>query len=207
MLRNVHANERWGKAALLGAGLLVLPLSVNAADDQGNYAIRGAGAQTCQAMVDQLGETPGLLNAYASWMEGYLTGYNRFLEDTFDVSPVMSSREVAILVRNICQDATDIRVETALARLINLFAPARVQAASPPVTLSVGDSTLNIRQATLQRLQQVLIERGYTDVEANGRFNDATRDALSDFQAQQELSATGAPDVDTLIRLLFTETE
>ncbi|MGM0983724.1 MAG: peptidoglycan-binding domain-containing protein [Pseudomonadota bacterium] len=184
-----------------------MPFSVNAADDEGNYAIRGAGAQTCQAMVEQLEETPELLNAYASWMEGYLTGYNRFLDDTFDVSPVMSAREVAVMVRNICRDSADIRVETALARLINLFMPARVQAASNPVTLSVGDSTLNIRQATLQRLQQALIDRGYEDVEANGRFNDATREAVSDFQEQQGLNATGAPDVDTLVRLLFTETE
>ncbi|WP_440998154.1 peptidoglycan-binding domain-containing protein [Arhodomonas sp. SL1] len=194
-----------GAVALLLAGTAT---SVVAADGEGRYAVRGPGAQGCEAFLTAVEEqSREALRLYAGWLEGYMSAHNRLLESTFDVVPVMSAAQLLDMAARVCRSSPELRVETAVARLVGVLDDARVQSASQPVTISTAEATINIRQEALARVQAVLAERGYEGVEATGRFNEATGDALRSYQQEHDLPVTGVPDGDTLVRLLFTNEE
>ncbi len=71
-------------------------VGVHAATDQGRFAIEGAGLATCAAFTQaRQARSPedkntGAVDSYArfiGWVEGYLTGVNRYLGYKFDFAP------------------------------------------------------------------------------------------------------------------------
>lgn len=207
MQQCMTGKRRWPRSFISATLALLVVSPVWGSDEDGNYAIRGVGATSCEQFLERVQQDAATARLYASWQAGYLTAANRHLDETFDISPMMASTAVLNMLGNVCRDNPDIRVETALARLTGLFYPARVEASSPPVTITSGDETVNVRQSVVQRMQVALQDRGYADVETSGRFDESTRDALRDFQANEQIRVTGAPDADTLVRLIFTNEE
>ncbi|MFC2992563.1 peptidoglycan-binding domain-containing protein [Halomonas tibetensis] len=199
------------KQWILPLGALLLPAllgSAQAADTDGNYAVRGAGTLRCADFFNEVSEGGGGAGvpAYVAWIDGYLTAHNRMTDATFDISPLVSSAEVAALARNLCRENPQLRLETTLARIAGLFEPARVRQDSQLVLIRQGDQEVLIRQETLQRVQQALEERGY-DIVPSGGFDDATQQALTRFQEQNDQRVTGTPHADSVVRLLLMEGE
>lgn len=194
---------------VLGGGLallvsLMVPFAgAVAADAEGNYAVRGMGAQPCSALVRAAQTGAAEYRLFRDWADGYMTALNRTTDDVFDVMMIQRSDVVVGLLARVCAVETDdIRVETALARLLNRVEPARVAGASELMQISLGETHVLLRQETLIRVQEALAERGLYDGEPSGEFDEATRTALRQFQDNEDIPATRVPDHTTLIRLL-----
>ena len=175
---------------------------VRADDASGNYILRGVGAHACQDFINAEQTGADAVRPYVNWMEGYISGINRFQEETFDAAPVISSSNVGALARNLCRLEPEIRFETAVARLMQFFQPYRITQQSQLIELTVGDTSAAVRQQTLQWMQQKMADEGIFTGEANGLFGSDTRAALSAYQQARELNITGVPDAATIMMFI-----
>jgi peptidoglycan hydrolase-like protein with peptidoglycan-binding domain len=66
---------------------------------------------------------------------------------------------------------------------------------------ATSSTTLNLSQAEIREVQQVLIDRGFLTGEVDGVFSARTRTALIAFQRQQGIRATGSIDTRTVASL------
>lgn len=190
----------------LGATLL-LSGPLQAADDDGDYAIRGAGGFACERYVQAVEEQGDNVRQFVRWMEGYATGLNRLQDDTFDVSPILDPAAMANLMVSICRQNPEIAFETAVAQGMNSLSPVRERAASAAETLENDGNTLMVRRETMRRVQQALAELGHYDSSIDGLYGPGTRRAIVAFQESAELASTGLPDPDTLLNLLLARVE
>jgi len=71
---------------------------------------------------------------------------------------------------------------------------------------AVNSVTLQLNEAQIERMQQLLQDQGHQDVNVTGEIDADTKDALTDFQRSNDLAVTGLPDEDTL-RALAPSTE
>ena len=85
---------------------------VHAATDNGRFAIEGAGLATCAAFTQARqarnpdDKNAAAVNSYArfiGWVEGYLTGVNRYLGDTFDIAPWQSAELYGVIIGEHCE--------------------------------------------------------------------------------------------------------
>ena len=74
--------------SVLAAVLLSLGIQpVSAADAQNKYKLRGLGALTCSKYLDERRTDIKGTSRYADWLTGYLTAYNFYQPQTFDIAP------------------------------------------------------------------------------------------------------------------------
>lgn len=189
-------------ATILGVALLMSgPLQ--AADNAGNYAIRGAGGFACERYVQAVEAQSDDVRQYVRWMEGYATGLNRLQADTFDVSPILDPTAMANLMLSLCRQNPALAFETAVAQGLNSLSPMRERADSQADTLEHAGNAVTVRRETMRRLQQALTELGHYTSDIDGLYGPGTRRAIIAFQASAELNQTGLPDPDTLLNLLL----
>lgn len=177
----------------------------DAADADGNYAVRGAGGTSCTQFTQAVEEEKPGVNRMVNWMEGYITGINRLRDNTFDVSPILDTGSVATIVLNVCRNNADISMEVALARVLNTFERARVREQSEIVETQANDRTVLIRRSTLRALQGELARLGHYGGAQDGIYGPRTRKALQAYQAAQGIAETGLPDPQTVVRLLVSQ--
>ena len=70
-------------AALALGGAVAFGSGAHARDSQGDYKVRGLGADTCASFLAIPPDGRGL---YYSWIAGYLTAYNYLVPDTYSVA-------------------------------------------------------------------------------------------------------------------------
>jgi hypothetical protein len=126
--------------ALTGFFALAATSNAQAVDSNGDYGIRGVGAQSCATLSQQLAADPNTMPLVtASWLMGYLTAINRTQDDTYDMSPVADAGAIYQIVVGLCQQNPDQLVELVADSLVRLLAPARITMSSPLVdTTSEG---------------------------------------------------------------------
>ena len=74
--------------AVLAAALLSLTAQPGHAIDSNNkYKLRGLGAYTCAKYLEERRTDLRGTSRYADWLTGYLTAYNFFQPQTFDIAP------------------------------------------------------------------------------------------------------------------------
>lgn len=99
---------------------LVVSGSVLAADRHGGYAVRGYGTQTCGAYVANRSRNND--DAYANWLGGYLSGFNRFNKDTWDISGTLDTDAEMLWLENYCKaHPLDKFSEASEKLIVNLF--------------------------------------------------------------------------------------
>jgi Putative peptidoglycan binding domain len=192
-------------AALAGLLFLVAAstsMNAHAADEQGNFALRGFGAQQCSAATKSLEGDTQATGAAIAWLLGYSTAFNRMQSGTFDVSPLADATSLYRMVMGICQRSPDSRVETVAFDILRTLAAARVTVSTPIVETKSGEVTAEVRQETLLSMQTQLIKLKYLTGTADGVFGAQTEAALKAFQKAQELPVTGVADAATIVRLL-----
>lgn len=174
-----------------------------ASDVNGNYAVIGAGAQSCASFRQAAADGgPTLLN-YISWLQGYLSYMNRATPETYDAMPVSEAVGFAQMVLRVCgQDDTQ-TVEMAALKTLNVFAPLRVQVESPLVQITWNEKQLTVRQETIRVVQAKLQERGFYSSAVDGTFGPKTAEAIIAFQKSKGIPETGLPDAVTLANLLI----
>lgn len=185
------------------AMVALLPIQhASAADDDGNFGLRGIGVETCDSALAKLNESGDVALHSMSWLMGYISALNRMQAETFDVSPFVDGTAVMQLLVNTCSANPDIPVENAAFELFQALSPARVRSRSEIVTVTSDGVSMQLRQETLTSVQIQLRELGFLSGSADGVFGDQTRSALSAFQNDAGLQQTRLPDPVTVLRLL-----
>lgn len=193
-----HANT-----TLLAAAVAAVAVSgAQAADADGNFAIRGIGAQNCGALAEAIeaaDETARaeIVAAHATWLGGYLTQANRLVEGRFDTVPFVSDVDMLAIVVDRCEAAPDATVETAAAEILAILLPFGTAELAPLADL---EDSVALRRPTVVALQQALIDRGYLDDTADGVVGPRTRAAVEQFNADQGIGGGSAISIETILR-------
>lgn len=196
-------------SSLILATLLLGASPALAIDSEGNFAVNGAGSQSCAqylSVIDQGADNQEVL-IYVSWAQGYLTSLNRGQQGAYDVLPISTANDIAQLVARICRQSQDIPFENAVFRLARVFAPMQLGAASQVIELTRGEQTVRVREGALAMVQQFLKDSGRYVGNVDGVFGERTAEAISVFQGEADIPQTGLPDLNTFAAILARITQ
>jgi hypothetical protein len=173
-----------------------------AADGEGNFAVKGAGLETCRTYLAARDEAAARFLVFRTWVNGFVTAYNMQTSDTFDVSPMHSIEALSSALANVCEDMPDEAMVNAVASLVAGLAPARSTRKSEPLSISFDGRTVQISSDLFARVQQELRERGFYNGAVDSKYGPGTRRALEAYQESMEIRQTGLPDRATVIQLM-----
>ncbi|WP_420347210.1 peptidoglycan-binding protein [Pelagibius sp.] len=189
-------------AVVLLGGPLVGAGPAKAADRNGEFSSRGLGIFTCQTYLeDRAGNTETYL-FYRSWLNGYLSAYNQFRPETFDISAGAPIEQLADAMAQICEAEPQRPFWAAASRLTRLLDDRRQTVKPELVNLTAGDNAVTVSKEQVRRVQQALKDRGYQVGVVDGLYGGNTRRALEAYQQSEALPVTGLPDAATVAKLL-----
>ena len=182
--------------------LTCLPLALPAADKEGSFAPKGAGLISCETFIaeQQAGSDAYLL--FRGWIDGYLTGVNRYAPDTYDILPWETPGLIAAVIDSHCRDNPQARVMDVTMSVVQRLRDHRVRQQSDQIAVGEGDDRVLLYRSTVQRIQEALADQSLREAEPTGEFDEATRGQLQAYQREVGLPDTGLPDQQTLWRLL-----
>ena len=193
-------------APLVFLGSLFLGTTAFADDENGKFAIKGGGLQSCENFAAAMDSNSQDLALYGGWIEGFVTAQNQHNEMTFDVAPWQTTTTLLELTLSLCnQTDADTRFIDAFAGVFRILFPSRLTTESEVVGISNGEARSIAYVEVLKRIQQVLRDKGFDIPDETGQFDANTIKQLMDFQTGAGLVATGLPDQPTLYTLFFKE--
>lgn len=178
-----------------------------AADTAQNFAIHGAGAETCQQMIAAVSKDKLAGPLVMSWVFGYLTALNTTTPDVYDLSPIVDPQSIFNLVYNECSRRPEISVQASTATVIAALGRAGVRSPSPITEVHASGHSVEIRTETLVAMQVALSALGRYNGKADGMFGPALEAALRSYQHTEKLPETGLPDAPTIVQLLVDRKE
>ncbi len=192
----------------VGAVVLALPLMLGgvaqAADGQGNFALRGAGAMPCTQVVQRVDARAPDVAQFVAWTDGALSLANRLERDTFDLMPFDNPAGlVTVMALNICRANPQVLFGAAVVQVLELLKPMRVRQSARPVTITVGEASVALRPETIRLVQTRLRALNLMTAGASGQWGPASRAAIKRFQESRNLRQTEIPDPDTVIQLFL----
>lgn len=194
----------------LRSGLLSLLLvlgaagAAGAADAQGNFSVRGVGAVQCARAVELADQRSAEVQLLVAWTDGVLTHANRSERETFDLLPFTNQAGLlAAMALNVCRTNGQLIYANAVLQAIEAIRPLRVRQSAAPVTVTVGENSVQIRPETIRLVQTRLRELNLLTANADGQWGAASRAAMRRFQESRNLPVTELPDPDTVIRLVL----
>lgn len=190
------------KRAALGLVLCCCVHSSFAADENNTFAIRGAGVLTCEVFLKDVAENSNAASMIGGWLDGYVTGVNRYAPDTYDALSFETTQLVARLLESHCKAHSADHLYAVVNALLARLHDDRIRARSPILKADAGELHAMIYAEVLQRVQRKLTELGLYEGDPEPEFGDRTRRALASFQDKNGLKSTGLPDQVTLWRLL-----
>jgi len=195
-----------GRYVAIAGGFITLCVSSSlawAADADGNFVIKGAGTVSCEVFTAARAARDERFTSIAGWLDGYLTGVNELREKTVDLAPWQHTELLLSALDSWCRKRPNDTVHTASFRLVESLLATRLAERSTLVAIENDDAVpVHLHAAVIERIQQRLTQRGLFAGAASGQFDDATREALRQFQRQRKLPVTGMPDQVTLANLL-----
>lgn len=183
---------------------LVVAASAHAADQAGEFAIKDAGAQTCEKFLVSWEQASSDLAQYAGWIAGYVTALNRFTPGVYDATPWQTSETLLGMTRSACgQLPGETRFHDAVERLLRELAPTALREASPLEGVRRGAAGTVAYAAVVTAMKRRLAAEGYDPGPADAPFDQRASDALLAFQSARGLTQTGLPDQKTLFELFM----
>ncbi len=189
------------RATLAAALLLLAPWPADAADTNGRFAIKGAGLGDCADFLAQRELQSTDFYLYAGWIDGYLTAYNRFRSDTYDVAPWQTTELLAGLVAGYCKRHPTENFAGVVDKLLTKLHRERLAQGSALVDAVHKGHHALVYEQVLERVARALNARGIELATRPGVFDGAFAQALEQFQKQAGIPVTGLPDYLTLYRL------
>ncbi|GFE52175.1 hypothetical protein So717_39280 [Roseobacter cerasinus] len=184
------------RSFILLCGLL-LALPLRAADPDGKFAVDGVGARSCAEFTSVLDKPEGR-TAFANWSQGFLTAYNVFTDDTFDITPWQPQELVLAKMAVFCRANPDVVYINGLSALIRSLIPDRVIRDSPLIAVRHSGKSVFLYRSMLARLRGDLNAAGYDAGAPDAPFADGLIRALRAYQEDQGLVVSGLPDGQTL---------
>lgn len=185
--------------------LLIWVLTVSlaeAADKQGQYAVRGVGLVSCKLFISEKAARGDVYLMTAAWVDGYISGTNQHADNTYDVLSFESTELLMNVLEKHCKQYPDDPVFGVVASLFKKLQSDRLVSYSEKITIEEGKRNAQLYKEVVQRLQNALKDKGYYSGPANGSFTGETQAAVAKFQKSIEFEATGFPDQLTLWRLM-----
>ncbi len=180
------------------AGLqLVSP--ADAADRNGNFAIKGVGLAPCTDFLESLRSGDARLPMFLGWVSGFLSAMNLHEPDTYDLVDWQSDDYIAASLRGWCEANPSERFFNGVYQMARSLEAFRVTEQSPVVILEGPQGRIRLYRSTLDKVRAELAARGLYDEAAHGR--EALATALKAYQRREGLSETGVPDTATMFRL------
>jgi len=173
------------------------------ADNNNKYSLSGVGIRSCNQYINAISSNKDQLRAFADWIEGYISAYNRFNKATFDAVPITDRVGILTFVRNVCKNNRKMSVANALNGTLIALNPYRLQKESKLIIAQNGKHRATVRQETLARAQLELQKRGLYKSTIDGLYGNNTRDAFLKYQKSAGIPQSGVPDALTLMPLLF----
>ena len=188
------------------AGILIVSGALQAsgaaaADDKGEFGIRGAGLVKCSRYNQEREARSEVYHIIAAWMDGYITGANQHADDTYDIVSFESTELLAALVSENCKKYPDVPLFAVLRLIIKKASANRLHAPSKKVEVEQGERKVYLYEEVLRRTQQKLASAGFYKGPINGTYDAKTQEALKAYQTSIKLRPTGFPDQLTLWRL------
>jgi len=190
---------------ILTAIALLTGSHVRAADDQGQFAIRGAGLINCALFSQARKNQEKAYLVTAAWVDGYITGVNQHATDAYDISPFESTELLMAIVDEHCQNHPKDPVFGVLLNLFKQLWPDRLLQKSEKVTITTPGRETQHYVEIIERIQRKLQAGGYYKGPISGKFSSETVEALKGFQRSVDFNPTGFPDQATLWRLLRSQ--
>lgn len=187
-------------AAIAALGLSAAPSF--AADTNGNFAIKGAGLQTCEKFTTAFEEQNTDIMLYGGWIDGYLTGKNQHVNGVFDLASWQNTQTLLGLTKSACaQLPADTQFMSAFDKVVRVLFDTQLDVASEITGLKSGTKQSFVYKATLEQMQSALAGLGYEVGADQGVFDATTAASLQAFQKDKNLPVSGLPDQRTLFEL------
>lgn len=97
--------------------LLLLVTGVQAADEQGQFSVRGAGLVNCEDFVQARQSGDQLYLVGIGWIDDYLTALNEYAADTYDITSFESTEMLVAMINRHCEIHPEDRLQKRLADL------------------------------------------------------------------------------------------
>lgn len=194
--------NRMALAALAALALIQAVSAARAADPEGVFAVEGIATEPCTAFVAEREAKSQKYYMFGGWVDGYITAINQFNVDTYDITTWETTDLLMALIDRHCRANPDNQFIGVAAAMVKKLNPDRLTKQSPVIDITVGEHTGKMYQEVLRRVQQALIDQGFSTGAADGQFGPQTQEALAAFQTARQFEATGFPDQITLLALL-----
>jgi len=182
--------------------LPLITCNVHAAGKENRYSIRGAGLLTCENYIAEQEKKSDAYFMIGGWIDGFITGSNQHMSDTYDVTSFESTELLALIIGRHCKQNPDDRLFSVVNSILTGLHNKRIINRSALVNVTVADKETFLYTEVIRRMQQRLNKRGLYKGEANGEFDQSLEESISSFQRSQKMNPTGFPDQSTLWKLL-----
>lgn len=190
----------------LAALIAVTALGADAAEKDGQFAIKGAGAQTCAQFIAAWDQGNTDLKQYAGWIDGYVTAVNQHVSNTYDTTPWQTTETLLGMTHSVCKQlAPKARFIDAMSLLLRQIWPTRLHEKSEFDEIRRGQRAMVVYRAVLDAVKARLTTLGYAAGPPGAAFDESMSNALRAFQGERGLQPTGLPNQKTLFALFFDQ--
>ena len=92
--------------------MMLTPTTILAVDRSGNYAVWGVGKKSCFGYSQAVAGNE--IVKYKHYMQGFLTAYNIFTENTYNITGKMNENQIVEWINNYCEENPMSSFENAL---------------------------------------------------------------------------------------------
>jgi hypothetical protein len=179
------------------------PVPGHTADATGGFAVDGVGSRLCSDLSKAATDKDvRMMSAFASWTDGFMTGYNIHQPDTFDITPWQTVELTLTKIGVFCQDNPTVPFVEAVGKLTTVLRDGRLTEGDDLILLRAGTQGVYIYKSMIPRIKASLEQQSIPVSSAEGAFDTAFSDALKKFQGREKLPESGLPDQPTLNALL-----
>lgn len=182
---------------------VLLSQSLYAADDEGKFAVKGAGKRDCSNFVQTIEQKSTDYYLYGGWLEGYLSSYNSLQPKNYDATPWQTTELLLTLLKRHCDNNPDVKFLSAVNSLLKTFYPIRLERENTLIKISVNGADTYFYQDILLRAKERLKKLGYLTGEVLADYDEGDIQAFEKYQKDIGISITGVPDQNTLLSLFL----
>ncbi|MCU4674848.1 HdeA/HdeB family chaperone [Catenovulum sp. 2E275] len=186
---------------------LLLGCSFNlcAIDKNGKYAVKGVGNLPCSQFVEITENNQSEKYLFAGWLNGYITGHNQYLAETFDIVSWENIETLGNYLLSHCRKNPSISFYQATTQMLSSLYDVRIIEFIGAEHKESNGQGLQVYTQTIRRVQKSLKAQGLYQGEVNGKVSDGLIDALNKFKQQANVNSTDDFSQQVLFKLLKSQ--
>ena len=185
--------------------LSLLSATAQAADSNGSFALEGAGQASCSSFVDAMNTRSTDVVLFSGWLQGYLTGVNRYESAVYDIATWPTQEQQLQFLLSVCRSNTGVRFFDAVGVMVDQLREYQLLEEEELIVIGTlpNRAQLTLYPSTIKLMRKRLNALILADfsLPVSGVWDDELQEAVLAYQQGVGLPATGLPDPDTLLRL------